>query len=151
MARMHSGKKGKSGSKKPVKKGVPSWVRYKGKEVELLIVKLAKEGNSASKIGVLLRDGYGVPSVKLLTKKSVTEILKEKNLSSELPEDLLALIRSNVLVRKHIETNPRDQVGKRGLTLAESKIKRLVIYYKNTGRLPQDWKYEPEKVRLLIE
>ena len=35
MARMHSGKKGKSGSKKPSKKKVHAWIRYKPKEIEL--------------------------------------------------------------------------------------------------------------------
>ena len=45
MARMHSRKRGKAGSKKPMKKVLPLWVRYKAKELELLIVKLAKETN----------------------------------------------------------------------------------------------------------
>jgi small subunit ribosomal protein S15 len=151
MARMHSGKRGKSGSKKPVKKAVPSWVRYKGKEVELLVIKLAKEGNTTSKIGVIMRDSYGIPNVKLLTKKSVSEILKEKKVLSELPEDLMSIIRRNVLIRKHLENNKKDQVAKRGLVLAESKIMRLVAYYKKSGRISKTWKYEPDKIRLLIE
>ena len=46
MARMHSRKKGKSGSRRPIKKTPQTWVRYKSKEAELLIVKLAKEGNA---------------------------------------------------------------------------------------------------------
>ena len=44
MARMYSRKRGKHGSKKPAKKTVPSWTRYKPKEIELIIVKHAKEG-----------------------------------------------------------------------------------------------------------
>ena len=44
MARMYSGKRGKSGSKKPLKKTAPSWVRLSAKEAEMLIVKMAKEG-----------------------------------------------------------------------------------------------------------
>jgi small subunit ribosomal protein S15 len=151
MARMHSGKRGKSGSKKPAKKTVPSWVRYKGKEVELLIVKLSKEGNTASQIGLKLRDEYGIPSVRALAGKKIGGMLKEKKLLPELPEDLMAIIKKNVLIRKHIGNNHKDQVAIRGLTLADSKIMRLVKYYKKTGRLPQDWKYDPEKIRLLIE
>ena len=61
MARMHSRKRGKAGSKKPMKKVLPLWVRYKSKELELLIVKLAKEGKTPSQIGVILRDTYGIP------------------------------------------------------------------------------------------
>ena len=49
MARMYSRDKGKSGSTKPAKKTIPSWVRYKGKEVELLVKKLAKEGLTTAK------------------------------------------------------------------------------------------------------
>lgn len=151
MARMHSRKKGKSGSTKPEKKTVPSWVRYKGKEVEILVTKLAKEGMTASQIGIQMRDNYGIPDVKTLTKKSITDIMSEKDLAPELPEDLMAVIRANVKIRKHLESNKQDQVAKRGLQLADSKIKRLVKYYKKNKRLAADWKYDPEKLRLLIE
>jgi small subunit ribosomal protein S15 len=71
MARMYSRKRGKSGSKKPAKPILPGWVRYKAKEVELLVAKLAKEGKSSSEIGLFLRDVYGIPSVKLVTQKRI--------------------------------------------------------------------------------
>lgn len=151
MARIYSKKRGKSGSTKPVKKTTPSWVRYKTKEVELLVVKLAKEGHPASKIGLVLRDSYGIPSVKTITKKSVSTILKEKDLLKELPEDLLAIIRKTIAVKRHLDENKQDMTAKRGLRLAESRMLRMIAYYKNTGRLPEDWKYDPKKVRLLIE
>ena len=93
MARMHSRKKGKSGSTKPIKKSIPSWSRYKPKEVELLVIKLAKEGKSSSEIGIALRDVYGVPSIKLLAKKKIVQILEEKKLVGEVPEDLMALMK----------------------------------------------------------
>lgn len=151
MARMHSRAKGKSGSTKPAKKSIPSWVRYKPKEVEMLMVKLAKEGNSPSKIGVLLRDVYGIPDSSMITHKKVTAILQEKKLLKDIPEDLLALIRKSIFVRKHLETNKQDQTAKRGLQLTDSKIMRLVKYYKRTKRLPGDWKYDPSQARLYIE
>ncbi len=151
MARMHSRKRGKSGSKRPVKKTVPSWVRYKSKEAEQIVVKLSKEGYTGSQIGLHLRDNYGIPDIKAVTKKTVSQILKEKKLLGELPEDLMAVIRSNVHVRAHLENNHKDMTAKRGQQLAESKIKRLVKYYKRTGRIASDWKYDPEKLRLLIE
>lgn len=151
MARMYSRKHGKSGSTKPVNKTTPSWVRYKSKEAEILVTKLAKEGNTASQIGLILRDQYGIPNTKSITKKSITKIMEEKELTGELPDDLMAVIRSNVLIRKHLENNKQDKVAKRGLQLADSKIKRLVDYYKKNGRLDKNWKYDPEKLRLLIE
>ena len=151
MARMHSGAKGVSGSTKPAKKSNPSWLQYKSKEIELLIVKYAKEGKSSSQIGMYLRDEYGIPDVKLVTGRSITTILQEKKLLGDIPEDLMALIRKAVLLRKHLEENHKDQPGKRGLRLTESKIMRLAKYYKGTGRLPATWKYDPEKVKLTIE
>jgi small subunit ribosomal protein S15 len=151
MARMYSRKKGKAGSKKPMKKTAPSWVRYSAKEIEMLITKLTKEGNSPSRIGLILRDSYGIPISKQITGKKITKILKEKNLLPKLPEDLLALIKKSIAVRKHLEKNHKDETAKRGLTLTENKIKALADYYKKTKKLPVDWKYEPKKIRLHLE
>ena len=89
MARKYSGKHGKSGSKKPVKKVLPVWLRYKPAEVELLVAKLAKEGKSSSDIGTILRDTYGIADVRVLCKKKISNILQEKKLAPEIPDDLL--------------------------------------------------------------
>ena len=145
MARMYSGKKGKHGSKKPAKKTAPSWIRYQAKEVEMLIAKLAKEGKSASQIGTLLRDTYGIPNVLALCGKSVSAILKEKKLIPEVPDDLTALFKKYVAVKKHIEANKHDETAARGLILSESKINRLVKYYKRVGRMPEAWKFDAER------
>lgn len=151
MARMHSRARGKAGSKRPVKKSVSTWVRYKAKEAEMLIVKLAKEGKTPSQIGLALRDVYGIPYVKGVTNKKITKILEEKKLSKEIPEDLMALIKKSVAIRKHLEENHKDEGAKRGLILTESKIKRLIRYYKRVEKLPEGWKYDPKRIRLYIE
>ena len=88
MARMHSRKRGKSGSKRPLRKTQLSWIRYKPKEIELLIVKLAKEEKTPSEIGLIMRDTYGIPDIKAVVGKPITKILEEHKLSSKLPEDL---------------------------------------------------------------
>ena len=150
MARKYSGARGKAGSKKPIKKTVPSWGRYGAKEVEMLIIKLNKEGQTPSQIGLHLRDVYGVPDVKTLCNKSITKILAEKKVLAPLPEDLSALIKKLILIKKHLEENKQDQVGKRGLGITESKIQRLAKYYKRTGRLPKDWKYDVSKAKLYV-
>ncbi len=150
MARMYSRKRGKSKSHAPIKKETPSWVTHGSKEIELLILKYAKEGKTAAQIGLYLRDEYGIPSVKPILKKTITQILKEKNISKELPDDLMALIKRAVMIRKHMEENHKDMTGKRGLQLTESKVKRLVKYYKRTGALDKTWKYDPEKVKLIV-
>lgn len=151
MARMHSRKKGKSGSKKPLKKTLPSWVRYKAKEVELLVIKLAKEGKAPSQIGIILRDSYGIPDVEELAKKSITAILKEKKLLPKIPEDLLSLMKKSALVKKHMDENKKDKTALRGLQLTESKIRRLIKYYKKSGKLEEEFKYDPKKTGMYLE
>ncbi len=151
MARMHSRKKGKAGSKKPIKKTLPTWVRYNKKEIELLILKLAKEGKTQSQIGVILRDTYGIPDIRFITKKRITVLLKEKNLIAEIPEDITALIRKSVKIMKHLQANKQDKTAKRGLQLTESKINRLIKYYKKSGRLKSEWKYNPKKASMFVE
>jgi len=151
MARKYSRRKGKSGSKKLYKKTIPKWERYKEKEIELLIVKLAKEGKSASQIGLHLRDIYGVPDVKLITKKKIGDILKQNNVLPEIPEDLMALMKKAVHIKKHLEQNKKDMTALRGMQLTESKINSLIKFYKKNSRLPENWKYDLDKTKLLVE
>lgn len=151
MAKMYSGKRGKSGSKKPVKKVVPSWVRYKPNEIEHLVLKIAKEGKAPSQIGVVLRDVYGIPDIKVITKKNVTQILEEKKMLSKIPEDIMALIKKSIMIRKHLEENSHDNSAVRGLILTDSKIGRLSKYYKRTKKIDADWKFEPDKVNLYVD
>ena len=150
MARMHSRDKGKSGSTKPLKK-VPTWAPYKTKEVEKLVIKFARSSLSTSEIGIALRDTYGINSVKALTKKSISDILKENKLEKKLPEDLLNLIRKMIDVKQHLEKNRQDQTAKRGLQLTFSKIRRLVKYYQRTKRLPADWKFDQTRLKMYVE
>ena len=148
MARMYARKRGKSGSKRPLVRA--DWVEYSGEEVEKLVVKLAKDGYSSAMIGTVLRDQYGIPSVKDATGKSITKILKENNLIPEIPEDILNLMKRAVRLRAHLEIHKKDKHSKRGLELMESKIRRLGKYYVRKGLLPEGWKYDPERAKLLI-
>ena len=148
---MHSRDKGKSKSTRPSARDKPSWIRHTSKEVELLIVKLAKEDNKPSEIGLKLRDSYGIPSVKDILGKGVSKVLKENNLSGEFPEDILNLIKKLVTLRKHLEENKQDKTAKRGIQLTESKINRLIKYYKRTKVIPTDWKYDESRFKLIAE
>ena len=150
MARMHSRAKGESGSTRPSKTSKPSWMRYSEKEIEIIITKLAKEGKSTAEIGVMMRDSYGIPSVKEATGKKVSQIIQEKDLSPEIPEELNFLLKKAAMIRKHIESNNQDKTAKRGLQLTESKIKRLVNYYKRNDKLPLDWKYNPKNLGMYL-
>ncbi|NOX71784.1 MAG: 30S ribosomal protein S15 [Candidatus Micrarchaeota archaeon] len=150
MARMYSRKRGKSGSHKPMKKLAP-WVELAPKEIEDLVLKFAKKGHQSPEIGIILRDQYGIPSVKMFTKKGISEIMKEHNAYSKLPEDLFNMLEKAVNLREHLRKNKKDATSKRGLELTESKVRRLAKYYKAKGLLPKDWKYDPEKAKLLVK
>ncbi len=150
MARMYSRKKGKSGSRRPAKRDV-SWVKYKPKEVEDIIENLAKKGLSPSRIGIILRDQYGIPSIKQVTKEKISKIMEKKGVKPEFPETLLSLMKRAVSLRNHLEKNRKDYISQRGLELTESKIRRLVKYYKREKVLPVEWKYQPEKAKLLVK
>ena len=151
MARIHARKRGKAGSKRPSRKTPPKWVRYKKNEIEKLVMKLAKEGNSTSMIGLILRDQFGVPSVGKITGKTISEIMKENNIYPKLPEDLFNLLKQAVNLRNHLEKDKKDYTSKRGLELLESKIRRLAKYYARKKIIPEDWRYSPEKAKLLVK
>lgn len=146
---MYSRKKGKSGSHKPKQK-IATWVKQKPKEIEDLVVKLAKEGHSSAQVGLMLRDQHGIPSVRM-SKLRVSKIMKEHKLYPELPEDLFSMVKRAVILDKHLARNKRDYISKRGLELAESKIRRLANYYKRKGILPKTWKWNLEQAKLLVK
>ena len=109
--------------------------------VKSTILKLAKEGNSPSKIGVALRDDYGVPLVKPIVGKSINRILVEGKASPKLPQDLQDLMERAQRVQKHLQNHGSDRKNVHSLELVEAKIYRLAKYYKRKGILPADFKY----------
>lgn len=141
-ARLYTSKRGKSGSTRPISKKTPTWCKYTAEEVEALVLKLAREGNSPSIIGVMLRDRYAVPLVKSVTGKTVDEILRAGQQAGTLPEDLSALLKKAGALKRHLEKNRKDSVNKRSLAMIESKIHRLVKYYRPKGKIRQDWEYK---------
>ena len=147
---MYSRKKGKSGSHKPVQKSAP-WVGYSKEEIEGIILKLAKKRLNSAQIGLALRDQYGVPLTKPLLKKSVSQVLKENKLASELPEDLMQLLQKAVHLHNHMTKNKRDYTSYRGLEITESKIRRLAGYYRRERVLPAEWKYDIASARLIVK
>ncbi|HDI06481.1 MAG TPA: 30S ribosomal protein S15 [Candidatus Aenigmarchaeota archaeon] len=150
MARIYARKKGKSGSKKVVRNKIPEWQPLKEKEVIEKIIELKKEGKTKAEIGLILRDSYGIPSIRLATNKKLQKILLENGFKEEYPEDLINLIKKAVNLRKHLEKNKKDIHNKRSLQLTESKIRRLGKYYIKKKKLPENWKYKPNEAELLV-
>jgi small subunit ribosomal protein S15 len=141
--------KGRSHQTRPVTKRSPAWCRYTSEEVEALVIKLAKEGHPLSKIGIILRDQHGIPLTKPITGKSISEILKERELAPAIPEDLETLMRKATRLHVHLDKNKADLGNKRAVQIIEAKIYKLARYYKRKGVLPTDWKYEAKAAALI--
>ena len=141
-ARLYTSKRGRSGSTRPISKKTPAWCKYTPEEIEALVLKLSKEGNSPSTIGMLLRDRYAVPLARSVTGKSVLELLSNTRQVGALPEDISALLKKAEDLRRHLLKNRKDYVNKRSLAMIESKIHRLVKYYRATGQIRPDWQYK---------
>lgn len=148
MARMHKTRRGKSGSKKVYRTQPPEWVELSAEDVEKKVIELYNEGYEPSMIGTILRDRFGIPSLRQVVGKRLTEILIESGIKPKYPEDLKALIKKALKLRRHLEVHKKDLHNRRGLQLIEAKIWRLSNYYKERGYLPADWTYDPEKLRV---
>lgn len=151
MARMHTRRRGKAGSSRPFVTESPPWVPLTAEEIEEKVVELASQELSTSVIGIRLRDEYAVPSIRLATGKSVSQILMDNEMAPERPEDLENLMRKAINLHAHLKRNPKDLHNRRSMQLIEAKIRRLVRYYKGTGALPADFKYSIDTARLMVE
>ena len=136
--------RGSSHSTRPLSRRSPSWCRYTSEEVEALVVKLAREGNPPSRIGLILRDQYGIPLVKAIVGSGIADLLKKNNLSPAIPEDLEVLLRKAARLSAHLDANKADRYNRKAIQVIESKIHHLSEHYKRKGMLPQDWKYVPK-------
>merc|ERR1711924_405547 len=142
--------KGISSSATPYRRSPPSWLKMKPADVTDHISKLAKKGVTPSKIGVTLRDSFGVPQVKTVTGNKILRILKVAGLAPTIPEDLYHLIKKAVSMRNHMDKNRKDKDSKFRLVLVESRIHRLARYYRRTKQLPANWKYSAGSASALV-
>ena len=91
----------------------PEWISIKPKELEGIIVELANKGESPAKIGLILRDKYGIPKAKLLGKR-ITQILNEAKIVSK---DQKSMVEEKIgKLKIHIEKNKHDESAKRANT-----------------------------------
>jgi len=135
MARIHAHTHGRSHSTRPSSHNLPSWVSNNPSDLSSIIIQFSKDGLSPSEIGTKLRDVHGVPLAKQILGKSITHILTDNNIVTELPEDL------SQLVKKDLRAHNTDRRNIRSLELIEAKIHRLSKYYKRIGKLQKKWKY----------
>ena len=131
MARLHIRRKGKAKSTRPQSKTVPQWLSTSKEQIQETCIKLAREGNTPSKIGLILRDQHGVPLFSSLTGMKLSKYLKSVDLLSD-----------------HLKSNKKDKKNFHSLELIESKIHRLSKYYKKTGEIDKKWKYNSLIIRV---
>jgi small subunit ribosomal protein S15 len=151
MSRIHSGNKGRAGSHRPYPITKPEWVSISAEEVATQAVQLSKGGMGPALVGQTLRDSYGVPLARAVTGKRLVALLKEHGVSSEIPDDLQALLKRVVHLQRHLATHPKDLANRRGLSLMESRIRRLARYYRRRHRLPENWRYSAAAAALQVE
>lgn len=142
MGRLHTHNHGKAHSIRPIESKFSSWVKQDPKEIEELVIKYAKDGNTSSQIGIKLRDQHAIPLVKPIINKTISDILDQNDLKSEIPEDLNNIVTKAVGLQKHLKSNKNDRRNIRSLELIEAKVHRLSMYYKKIGRIPKNWKYK---------
>jgi small subunit ribosomal protein S15 len=132
----------------------PEWSDVDEDAVESRVVELAEAGHSPSEIGLRLRDegvqGTPVPDVSLATGRKVTEILGDHDAAPDLPEDLRNLMEQAVGLREHMDDHPGDHQNRRALQNTESKIRRLVDYYRG-DELDEEFSYSYETAKRLLE
>jgi small subunit ribosomal protein S15 len=144
---MHTRRRGSSDSDTPVADDPPEWSDVDAERIEERVVELAEQGHDPSEIGLVLRDsgvgGTPIPDVKLATDKKVTEILEDHDADPELPEDLRNLMEKAIDLREHVRENQQDHQNKRALQNVESKVRRLVHYYRG-DELDEGFSYSYE-------
>ena len=142
MGRLHTHNHGKAHSIRPIESKFSSWVKQDTKEIEDLVIKYTKDGLTPSQIGIKLRDQHAIPLVKPIINKTISDILEQNDLKSEIPEDLNNIVTKAVGLQKHLKSNKNDRRNIRSLELIEAKVHRLSVYYKKIGRISKNWKYK---------
>jgi len=86
------------------------WIKMKPVELEKIVVELYKQGETPARIGLILRDKYGIPKAKLLGRR-ISEILSEAKVP--LRSEKAMIERKLDFLNKHIEKNKHDQPAKK--------------------------------------
>jgi small subunit ribosomal protein S15 len=114
-------------TKKSKKIEKPLWLTYTEEEVKAIILKLAEKGLTAERIGLVLRDQYGIPKVKIYNLK-ISKVLKEKDKYTD--PDIKNLNKKLEKVIAHYKKNKQDKRAERSLIITKSKSKKREDYQK---------------------
>ncbi|MDP2926307.1 MAG: hypothetical protein Q8N99_08065 [Nanoarchaeota archaeon] len=111
--------------KKSNKNEKPLWLKYSDEEVKSIIFKLANKGMTAEKIGLTLRDQYGIPKVSLYGFK-IKNVLNEKgNFIEPTNKNLKEKLD---IIMKHYHKNKGDKKAERAIIITKAKFKKSNEY-----------------------
>ena len=111
----------------------PGWVKMKEPELEKLIAELA-EKHAPSKIGLILRDQYAIPTTKVFGKKLkayLEELVIDRN------EDLENAEKKVEGLKEHLKSNITDRHAKHKLQHAQSRLNITRNYFARKNKLEQ--------------
>ena len=105
----------------------PVWLKYTEAEVKEIILKIAEKSPelTSEKIGLVLRDNYGIPKVGIYGLK-ISEVLNEVG-KYRVPEQENLKSKQEKL-EKHLIKNIHDQKTKRSLIITKAKLKKVNEY-----------------------
>lgn len=131
-------------SKKAIEK--PVWLKYTEKEVKEIILALAKKDSdlTAEKIGLILRDTYGIPKTKIYGFK-IKSVLNEAGLYKN--PDFANLTKKVEKLQKHIEKNQQDKRTKRSLNINQAREKKTRNYLERRKEIETISNKELRKMR----
>lgn len=87
-------------------------IKIKPAELEKIVVELYKQGESIAKIGLVLRDKYGIPKAKLIGKR-IKEVLEEAKV--QIRSESETIQKKIDALNRHIEKNKHDQPARKKL------------------------------------
>ncbi len=115
--------KAKNNLKKPI------WLKYTEQEIKEIILKLVEKDASltSEKIGLILRDNYGIPQTKIYGF-SISDVLKEAG-KYEQPDQKNLKIKVEKL-EKHLSKHKHDTRTGRSIIISKAKLKKVQDYLK---------------------
>lgn len=112
-------------AKKTIKK--PIWLKYTDQEVKEIILKIVEKQPelTSEKIGLILRDNYGIPKTKIYGF-SIRKVLKEANKYKN--PDLSNMQTKVAKLEKHVAKNKQDKRTGRALIINKARLKKIEDY-----------------------
>jgi ribosomal protein S15P/S13E len=105
----------------------PVWLKYTEEEVKEIILKIVEKSPelTAEKIGLVLRDNYGIPSTRIYGFK-ISEVLKQAGKYKS--PDMENLKKKVQNIEKHVSKNKQDKRTGRSLIITKAKLKTVGDY-----------------------